>query len=208
MRTLVLILATMQWWDLHQFWFGEVEFSKRYIDNRIKLWFTKDENNDREIQLKFVPLLENLKQQELKSWKKSSTGWLSLIILYDQIPRNAFRGNSKSFEYDPTALQLCKDELGSIDLELNIFERLFFYLPLEHSENIEDQNLSLKQFRKLHSEQKDSTLKKFSKNLLDYAEAHHRVIDRFGRFPHRNEILGRESTEEELEFLKQPGSSF
>lgn len=133
---------------------------------------------------------------------------LAMIILVDQFSRNMFRESPKAFPRDHLGLRLAKQMVSrNEDLKLKAVERGFVYLPLEHSEDREDQKLSVKKFKELHG-QVPQKVKKIYQVFLDYAIKHKVIIDRFARFPHRNEILGRKSTTEELEFLKQPGSHF
>ena len=125
-------------------------------------------------------------------------GRLAAVIVLDQFPRNMYRGASRAFAADGAALSLAKEALmRGFDRELSIDERKFLYMPFEHSENPAEQARSMELFGTLESELD-----------LDYARRHKEIIDRFGRFPHRNAVLGRISTPEEIEFIKEPGSSF
>lgn len=198
----------MPWTPLYDYWFAQPEASQEYLESRFQLWFRKNPEADQYIRENFAPLLQEFSPDKCESWKASPQGWLSLIILLDQVPRNSFRASPKSFAFDSYALALCKEGLGQVDTELSTLETLFFYLPLEHSEALVDQELSLKMFEARVSSAKNDFFRNYAKENLQYAKAHYDVIARFGRFPHRNEILGRKSTPEEIEFLKQPGSSF
>ena len=131
-----------------------------------------------------------------------------MIILVDQFSRNMFREDSRAFTRDRLGLKLAKQMVGkNEDMELKPFERFFVYLPLEHSENEEDQELSVAKFKKL-CDDVPKKVRGIYQIFLDYAVKHKVIIDRFARFPHRNEILGRKSTKEELQFLKEPDSRF
>ncbi|HKL51978.1 MAG TPA: DUF924 family protein, partial [Wenzhouxiangellaceae bacterium] len=133
---------------------------------------------------------------------------LALILLLDQFPRNIYRDTSAMFRFDDQARALCVEGVETgIDARLRPIQRVFFYLPLEHAESIDDQAWCVDLMRGLVHEVPEDQKQVFE-GFVDFAEAHRRIIDRFARFPHRNAILGRESTEEEVEFLKQPGSSF
>jgi uncharacterized protein (DUF924 family) len=159
-------------------------------------WFIKNEEFDQEITEKFQELYMKATSDKLGAWQKFPEGTLALIIILDQFPRNMFRGTAKAFATDNKALELTKYAIkNSYDQKLTNEQKQFLYMPLMHSENLEDQNLSVKLFA-------------FNSYALEYAKAHHHIIKQFGRFPHRNNILGRKSTNEELEFLKQPNSSF
>src|SRR5262249_54362454 len=144
----------------------------------------------------------------LDGWLSSALGHLALIILTDQFPRNIYRGSPRAFEFDHLARAWCIDGLKEgIDRKLRPVERVFFYLPLEHSEDLNDQSLCVSLFYDLAGAVSPELKRPFS-NFVDFALRHQAIIERFGRFPHRNAILGRESTSEEIQFLRQPDSSF
>src|SRR5262249_17283334 len=145
---------------------------------------------------------------ELNHWKTYPRGNLSLIILYDQFPRNIYRGSAAAFADDQLALQLCLNGLAiAQDQELHPVERAFFYMPLEHAEDRALQEASVARFRRL-AEFAPKSSREIFESFHEFAVRHKEVIDRFGRFPHRNAALGRMSTQEETEFLKQSGSGF
>jgi uncharacterized protein (DUF924 family) len=186
--------------EILEFWFGKPD-DLDYGKSR-KVWFTKNPEFDREVRSRFLPVYQQAAAGELDDWKASPQGCLALIILLDQFPRNMFRGQSQAFATDPQALVYAKHAVtNGFDRELLPIQRQFIYLPFEHSENLTDQHQCIKLF---------STLQDYPECIsgVDYAHRHFQVIERFGRFPHRNEILGRETTPEEAEFLQQPGSSF
>ena len=169
-----------------------------FIECKPEQWFKKNEDFDRMIEKRFSGTIEDAIEGKLDSWEETETGCLALIILLDQFTRNVFRDTPRAFAGDERALvlsKLCfnKDYLTNLD----IHRRQFMLMPMMHSENLAVQDAALPLFKKYASE-KD----------YEYAEKHRDIIARFGRFPHRNVILGRKSTNEELEFLKQPGSSF
>ena len=133
---------------------------------------------------------------------------MALILLFDQVPRNSYRNDPRSFAYDARALALAKQGLRAGDLnQLNTVETLFLLLPLEHSEAIADQTECVRLMGEL-AERAPAELKSFALDILEFARKHERIVARFGRFPHRNQILGRTSTPEELQFLTEPGSRF
>jgi uncharacterized protein (DUF924 family) len=182
------------------FWFGSPEQAS-YGKPR-QIWFIKKNEFDREVQTRFLKNYEQAAAGELDSWKSSPLNCLALILLLDQFPRNMFRGTAQAFATDWQALSAAQYAIAQgYDRELLPVQRWFIYCPFEHSENLEDQNLCLALFQQL-SDDPDSA------DAINYALRHREVILRFGRFPHRNEILGRASTPEEQEFLQQPGSSF
>ena len=182
------------------FWFGkpdEADYGKPR-----KVWFTKNPEFDQEVRSRFLIDYQQAAAGHLDDWKASPLGCLALIILLDQFPRNMFRGQPQTFATDPQALAYAQHTVAQgFDRELLPIQRCFVYLPFEHSENLAHQRQAIELF---------STLKDYPEcaSGVDYAHRHLKVIERFGRFPHRNEILGRETTPEEAEFLKQPGSSF
>ncbi|HEY9747198.1 MAG TPA: DUF924 family protein [Allocoleopsis sp.] len=182
------------------FWFGNPE-SASYGKSR-KVWFSKDPNFDQDIRDRFLPDYEAAAAGNYNGWTASPDGCLALILLFDQFPRQLFRGDRRAFATDAQALVTAQHAIAQdFDQALLPVQRVFIYLPFEHSENLEHQRLSVELFRQLsdHPETAD---------MLPYAVRHQEIIERFGRFPHRNQILGRPTTAEEAEFLKQPGSSF
>lgn len=187
------------------FWFGKDP--KEPLKNSRK-WWQKDELFDREIQKNFEADLKNAVAGKYDPWKESPESCLALLILLDQFSRNIFRGTPQAFAQDSTALATALKAIErGFDLELPPIQRIFFYLPLMHAEDRMVQKRCVEIFRKL-LETAPPQLKDAMKNSYDFAVRHSNIIERFGRFPHRNEILGRTSTPEELEFLKTPGSSF
>jgi uncharacterized protein (DUF924 family) len=158
-------------------------------------WFRKDRAFDDEIRARFLGLHGEAARGALASWKDSPRDCLALIITLDQFPRNMFRGAARAFSTDALALETAKHAVhAGYDRALRSVERTFVYLPFEHSENIADQECGLELFRGTPD--------------FDWVLRHHEIVKRFGRFPHRNAVLGRQSTPAEIEFLKQPGSSF
>ena len=186
--------------EILDFWFGhpdEVSYGKQR-----SFWFRKKPEEDQKIQAQFRNEYEQAIVGQLDYWKDSPRSCLALILLLDQFPRNMFRGTKRAFAADPQALSAAQHAVANgFDQELLTVQRWFIYLPFEHSENLEHQNQCVELFATL-SNDPDSAA------TLDYALRHRSVIERFGRFPHRNEILGRATTPEEAEFLKQRGSSF
>ena len=180
------------------FWFGgPPERGKAH-----KRWFVKDAAFDREVRERFLPLYEEAAAGKLAHLKDWAADCLALIVLLDQFPRNMFRGTPRAFATDPLALEAARHAVaGGFDRDLLPVERLFVYLPFEHSEALADQDRSCELTKPLDAYPETN-------EVYRYAVLHRDIIRRFGRFPHRNAILGRASTLEELEFLKGPGSSF
>ena len=179
-----------------------------------KMWWGKDPAFDAELRERFGPLLARAKAGELEDWAERASGRLALIILIDQFSRNIFRGDPETYAADAQARALTLEGLErGHDRELPLIQRLFFYMPLEHSEELEHQERCVALCEALAAEAKaDSSLSedevKTFVGFIDFAVRHRDIVARFGRFPHRNELLGRASTPEEVEFLTQPGSSF
>lgn len=167
-------------------------------------WFKKDIEYDNLIKKKFIKDHNAAIKGDYKNWKESPYESLAFIILLDQFSRNIYRNDPRSFKFDPISLDFCKNGLNKLfesKLKTND-QKLFFILPLIHCENIKEQNLAIKIL--------DNQFKNTSKykEISKFFRRHQEIIKRFGRFPHRNSILIRESTKEEIEFLKTPFSSF
>ncbi|NEO97385.1 MAG: DUF924 domain-containing protein [Symploca sp. SIO2E9] len=186
--------------EILNFWFGkpeDIDYGKQR-----QFWFTKNLEFDQQVRLHFLETYQQSVGGELEQWKATPHGCLALILLLDQFPRNMFRNQPQAFASDSIALCVAKYAVAqNFDKELLPIQRWFIYLPFEHSENLKDQYRCVELFLTLKDDPN-------SASTIDYAYRHLEVIERFGRFPHRNQILGRENTPEEVEFLKQPGSSF
>jgi uncharacterized protein (DUF924 family)/predicted GNAT family acetyltransferase len=183
------------------FWFGPLGSDS---DGQARAaWFKKDEAFDADIRQRFGALLEQALAGGLQSWDRSALGTLAHVLLLDQFTRNAFRGQPQAFAGDAQALRsaLALIDRGQ-DAKLSTLQRWFIYLPLEHAEDLALQQRCVALFEALAGA--DPSLA----GALDYAHRHLAVIERFGRFPHRNAILGRPSSEAELDYLAQPGSGF
>ncbi len=191
-----------------EFWFGSSSNDAATAKQQSKLWWSKQEQVDTQIKVRFELLVKAAGAGQLQHWRQSASGQLALIILTDQFPRNIYRGTPKSFGFDSVSHGLSKDGLmARRDRELRPIERVFFYMPLEHSENTTDQQECVALFKELADSVPELQRETFA-GFIDFAVRHCQIIERFGRFPHRNAILGRVSTPEEVEFLTQPGSSF
>lgn len=193
---------------IHEFWFGTDADDAKAAAQKKKLWWSKDAAVDKIIAQRFEKSTLAAADGLLNSWKTTPRGLLALILLTDQFPRNMYRGTPASFAYDHIALQLSVQALEQgVDQLLRPIERVFVYLPLEHSEAIADQERAVQLFTQLANDVPAAQKTTFD-GFHQFAIRHRDIIARFGRFPHRNEILGRTSTEEEIAFLKTAGSSF
>lgn len=193
--------------DVLAYWIGDTNRTAEHLQDKHKLWFGKSEHVDADIRAKFLDLLEHMSAVPFADdWAAlGPRGRLGAIIVLDQFSRNLFRDSARAFTQDPLALRLCKDGIAlNEDKVLSETERVFFYLPLEHSERMQDQEVSIRKFTELAEEARPE-FRDFARNTLDYAHQHRKVIEQFGRFPHRNRVLGRESTPEESDWLARGG---
>ncbi|AIS15458.1 transmembrane protein [Pseudomonas chlororaphis subsp. aurantiaca] len=196
------------WQPLLDWWFGSAEKPADIVAEKGKLWFGKRDSQDLEARERFGDLVEQALAGGLTEWAQRPQGWLALVLLLDQLPRMLYRETPKSFAGDLRAQALVAQGIAAdFDRQLPAMQRSFIYLVFEHCENLAVQNEAISRFVALHDEQPPEDRPVFA-DQLDYAERHQKIIARFGRFPHRNRILGRESTPEELAFLREPGSSF
>lgn len=175
--------------EIIKFWFEEIE---------PKQWWVKDAELDQLIVSRFSTVHAKAARCELSVWRKSAEGRLAEIIILDQFSRNMFRGTPLAFAYDALALALAQEAISvGVDQLLDPVQRNFIYMPFMHSESLQIHEEAIELFR-LNGQQGN----------LDYEIKHKQIIEKFGRYPHRNKILGRDSTSEEIMFLQQPGSSF
>ncbi len=179
----------MTYSDIIKFWFGEIEPES---------WWKKDAALDQLIRDRFFDVYQQAATCELFDWRQDALGWLAEIIVLDQFPRNIFRDTAQAFETDRLAVILVQEAVSNqVDRELTSPQKSFLYMPLMHSESPLIHETAIELYSQPGLE--------FN---LDFEKKHKAIIDRFGRYPHRNKILGRESTEEEVAFLEGPGSSF
>ena len=175
--------------DVLKFWF---------VESTPEQWFKKDDDFDSQIRENFSGLYEKVAGGCFPDWRKEARGCLAEVIVLDQFSRNMFRNDPQAFAADGRARECLHHALArGFDSQLSDIERKFLYMPLMHSEAAADQRLSIELFGTVNDE-----------DALKYAHLHKDIIDRFGRYPHRNAVLGRETTAEEREFLTQPNSSF
>ncbi|MGX6978013.1 DUF924 family protein [Vagococcus elongatus] len=179
----------MSYQDVLKFWFEE---------SQPEDWFTKNPDYDERISQRFSSLHQQAAAGELWQWRETIQGRLAEIILLDQFSRNMFRGDPRSFAYDSMALVLAQEALKDPALEqLPVQQKAFLYMPFMHSESLKIHDIAMALFSEEGLE-----------HNLEFEIKHREIIERFGRYPHRNELLGRPSTSEELTFLTEPGSSF
>lgn len=197
----------MQAKDVLNFWFGGN--SEKISAQQQKKWFMVDHQFDALIKRSFTMTLLAGSRGKLDEWELTPEGRLAFIILLDQFPRNIFRGTANAFLYDEKALSLARDGVEfKHDTSLSIFQRVFFYMPYQHSESLKIQQQSVQLFATLVEQADNEADKNFAKNSYQFALQHQMLIQRFGRFPHRNKVLGRQSTQEETEYLQSGGARF
>jgi uncharacterized protein (DUF924 family) len=186
--------------DILDFWFADGPDTFR------QAWFQRDDGFDTEIRRRFSALVVPAREGALDDWAATPEGALALFLVLDQFPRNLFRGSPEAFASDAHALRLARRLVigGRMDLALPPTQRVFLYLPFEHAEELAAQDQSVALFEGL----RDHPAHAQPNGTIDYAWRHRAVIARFGRFPHRNAVLGRESTPAELTYLAQPGAGF
>ncbi|MBA1204883.1 DUF924 domain-containing protein [Pseudomonas capeferrum] len=194
------------WQPLLAWWFGWGRSPQDVADEKSTFWFGK--HHDDEARERFGDLVEHALAGGLDEWQESPQGWLGLILLLDQLPRMIHRDTLRAFEGDRRAQVVVMQGLQkNWDYQLLPIQRVFVLLVLEHAEVLDWQNLCVERYRSLLEEQPE-THRRLFEGFLDYAEQHQRIIERFGRFPHRNLVLGRPSTSEEMDYLLEPGSRF
>jgi uncharacterized protein (DUF924 family) len=199
-------LATPQ--DVLAYWFGDAPDDPATAGKKMPLWWGHADATDAELRERFGAVHEQASTGGLDGWAATPEGRVALVVVLDQLSRNLHRGTARAFAQDPAArsLALAAVEQGE-DRTRPFFHRVFLYMPFEHSERLADQERACRLFERLHDEASEP-LRGAAKAYLQYARQHHDIVARFGRFPHRNAILGRPSSAEELTFLEQPGSSF
>lgn len=188
------------------FWFGEDPL--RPLEN-IAIWFNKDPDVDQLITETFGGLLDEAATGAFDDWAKTPDGALALVILCDQMSRHIYRDDEMAFSQDARALKTAQIAIAhGFESHYSVVQRVFLYLPFEHSERLEIQDRSVELFQGLESEVYDPAEKAFIESALDFARRHREIIARFGRFPHRNELLGRENSKAESAFLKSGSARF
>ncbi|MGU5243110.1 DUF924 family protein [Pseudomonas aeruginosa] len=196
------------WETLLDWWFGTSSDAAEVVAQRNGLWFGKNVCQDADAGGRFGDLVNQALDGGLQEWTAEADGWLALILLLDQLPRMIYRDTPRAYAGDARAQRVVREGLEKgFDRQLPPVPRVFAYLVLEHAEDLPSQERAVACFRDLRDQVGGSVRKPFD-DFYDYAERHHAVVARFGRFPHRNAILGRPSSEEETAFLREPGSRF
>lgn len=194
-----------RWEDVLSYWFGELESNGMPAEGRQKLWFDPPPGTDEEVRSRFGDDVARALRGELAHWADSPNGLTALVLLLDQFTRNIHRGTPAAFSGDERALALAREAVtAGIDADMPTIHRVFLYIPFEHAEDLATQDEGVAHFDRLLSVVPESVRQRVA-GFRQYAVAHRDVIARFGRFPHRNAILGRESTAEELDYLQEHG---
>lgn len=199
--------------DILEYWFGTGPWTQARLEERTRFWFGGDGQEaqaarDTDIRARLEPLLERAARGEFAGWASSPKRRLALILLFDQVPRNSYRGTAAAFAFDREALALAAEGLQlAADAALDPVERVFFYLPLEHAESLEAQDAAVAAFDRLVAEAPPD-LRDWCAYTAQYARKHRDLIERFGRFPHRNVMLERPGTPEETAWLVEHPNYF
>ena len=194
--------------EILSFWFREQELAAPQIDRRMDTWFGADPVFDQEIEREFADDVDMACKGQLNHWADEPRGRLALIILIDQFRRNMYRNTEKAFSMDKLALKLCVEgAMERKDKGLTPIQKVFFYMPLQHAESARVQAKSVELFTRL-AELVSPTYQETFLTIAQFAELHRDIIEQFGRFPHRNKLLGRENTPEEDEYLAGDSPDF
>lgn len=190
------------------FWFREHALSAPQIDHRMDIWFGEDPVFDHEIEREFRNDVEAASDGRLMHWANTPRGRLALILLLDQFRRNIYRGTADAFSHDKMALKLCVEgAMDKKDSGLSPIEKVFFYMPLQHSESKKVQAKSVALYSRL-AEAVTPTYRETFETIAQFAELHADIVETFGRFPHRNALLGRGNSPEEAEYLAGDAADF
>lgn len=193
--------------EINKFWLGRVEQTIVPSEHRARVWFGEDKETDAVIKQEFSSDLKKAIQGEYDSWQTVPRGQLALILLLDQFSRHIYRNTPQAFAQDPKALAICLQGMSEeADHSISLIERVFYYFPLLHSENLHHQEQSVRAYQML-AELAFSETRVIYESFLRFANHHFSVIQRFGRFPQRNRVLNRDSTPEELVYLRETEAS-
>ena len=194
--------------EVLDFWFADSLTNPDALAGRRAIWFMGGPDIDQLITEKFGTLPDAALAGELQHWTTDTRNALALVLVLDQFPRNIYRNTARAYHYDTAGLDLALEIIDQgLNSDLHPIEQSFLFLPLQHSETIVEQTRAVQLYETLAAQSPDPYLES-AKNSLDYAKRHCDIIRRFGRFPHRNAILGRDSTEAEIEFLASGGETF
>ena len=184
------------------YWFDDAERDIERLHERSKIWYSISTERDEEIKRKFGTLLQEIATGQRQEWLQTSSGVLALVLVLDQFTRQIYRKKPEAFAHDAQAIAITYSGISrGLDQEMSVPGRLFFYHPLQHSEKLKDQEFGVQIVRNLLSHC-DEKWHAYVDESIRYFEEHYETVRRFGRFPHRNEVLDRRSTAEELEFLR------
>lgn len=190
------------------FWFGDAATSPEDLKRRNRMWFRPGPEIDDGLRARFSHFLDDAPSVLAKGWENQARGRLALIVLFDQFPRNIYRGTARAFAFDDRALDLCVGGIDAgMDRALSYVERVFFYMPLQHAESLAMQERAVALYEGLAGNA-PAGQQRFLNNSLQYARQHRDLIARFGRFPHRNRVLGRAPTAGESAYLEGGGATF
>jgi len=187
--------------QIHAYWFGSgTDWLQIIADNR-RRWFEKGQQLDAQISSRFKVALTSAHQGAFDAWQHSAVGIMALILLLDQFPRHIFRGQAEAFSSDAKALQICLAGMDAgIDATLSPVQQSFYYLPLEHAEDLAMHDRCIEVLTQRLGEAA-AEFKPYLTNSLEYVHRHRKIIARFGRYPHRNDVLDRVSSKEEQDYL-------
>ena len=188
--------------DILEFWFEKSIEDREAVTHRIEVWFKPNPAFDTLIRERFLETIERAVAGDLEQWRQTARGSLALILLFDQFPRNVFRGEARAFATDKRAVEITIDGIDrGLDLELQLLERLFFYIPFEHAEDLMLQDRCVTLFQSLFNVAIPALKEPLSQSVSQ-SEQHREVVRRFGRFPHRNDVLSRVSTDDERAWVE------
>jgi len=194
--------------EILSFWFKEQALSAPKIDRRLDIWFGEDAVFDHECKKEFSDDVDRASEGKLNHWADEPHGRLALILLLDQFRRNIYRGTAEAFAMDKLALKLCGEgAMEKKDKGLTPIQQAFYYMPLQHAESRKVQAKSIKIYNRL-AEAVSPTYRETFETIAQFAELHHDIVQQFGRFPHRNQLLDRANTPEEDEYLASDGPDF
>ncbi len=193
--------------DVVTFWFGDDPEAPLARQDQ---WWTPSDEFDAEVERRFAPTLRAADAGRLDHWREAPVSVLALVLVFDQFPRNIFRGSARAFAWDERALETTDHAIAEgLDEELSLVHRWFLYLPLMHAESIERQEQSVAIFEELRQEaSQGSDVRAALDGAVEFAREHRDIVESYGRFPYRNQALGRESTDEEREYLEEGGARY
>ena len=195
--------------DLLELWFGSPPTDEYGVSGHMSRWFSANSEFDAGLSRRFGAAMSAAAAGQLDEWGESAHGRLALILLLDQCPRNTHRGDPAAFAQDALALSWTSDGLSrGMDLQLEPLERMFFYMPMQHSESLDIQERSVEAYAELARSDAPDFMNKCLLDTVEFARVHHDIVARFGRFPHRNSVLGRAPTADEQDYLDEGAPTF